>query len=123
MTADLMLLDSSNFRILSCNRGALNAGQANLASVSLQSAIDEGIGHASHVTGSLRISEGLIGGRLLKTVGIGNFALYKSASYFRIWLGYCYSRDRQKRQHCREVQRLDPQSGLGCSCSKMCGQS
>jgi hypothetical protein len=63
-----MLLKGSNFWIHSLNGCARNRCKTNLASVTLQGAKDEGIGHAIDISSGFGVGEGLVGGGLLKAV-------------------------------------------------------
>jgi hypothetical protein len=66
----LVLRDGCDFGV-DCGLGANNAGQADLARVSLQGTVDQGTCHSNGVVGCFGIGESLVGGLLLQTVEIG----------------------------------------------------
>jgi len=75
----LMLLDSLNLGVDS-SLVAANTGQSNLASVSLQSCVQQSIRLTSNIPSCLCIGESLIGSSLMKTVQVGDLSSTGSSS-------------------------------------------
>ena len=69
-----MLLQSCNLGVDGCDGRARVGLQADLASVALQSAVDQSCSHASDVVCSFGVGKGLVGGGLLDAFGIGDFS-------------------------------------------------
>lgn len=70
----MILIDRSDFRV-DCGGGRARIRfQANLASIALECAADEGGSDAGDVVGCFGVGESLVGGFLLQTFGIGELA-------------------------------------------------
>lgn len=69
-----MLRDRRNLGIDCLNGRAKHTGETNLAGIAFQSGVDESIDLAADVTRSFGIGECLVGGSLVKTVGVGDLA-------------------------------------------------
>ena len=66
----LVLRDGGNLRVHHRDGGARVGLEPDLAGIALQSAVDEGGGHASHVVGGFGICKCLVGGGLLEAFGV-----------------------------------------------------
>lgn len=75
-----MLLDRSDLGVDGLDTGAGVGSLPNLGGVPLEGTVDDGVGHARHVSGSLCVGEGAVSGGLLKTFHIGNVAQTSSSS-------------------------------------------
>ena len=71
----LVLGDEGNLRVHGLDRRAERRFLAHRASVALQGAVDQGADLAVKVVFLLGVGEGAVGGGLLETVGVGDFAL------------------------------------------------
>ena len=61
------LNESSNFLVLRDDGSTRDAGETNLAGVTLERSVDEGSSHTVDISLRFRIGKGLIGSRLLQT--------------------------------------------------------
>lgn len=74
----LMLLHPRDLFIHSLDSRTIYAGQPNLPRIPFQRRIDQRVRHAGDVSRGFGIAEGLVGGSLVKAVGVGNGALASS---------------------------------------------